>query len=275
QPKDAIANFQYYGEAELPHDVLESIQTSTTLELMLIAACRATVITHHYQTRGLRGGRVPEEASQRFNRGNVALLPQDPTLLSKVLPPSPSDMRGAVCVVFAGGAFRPTVEALRKFPPVLVSRSRVKSVIEWLISNNEWYAESGVTFSAQNLAALVAGGDDTGVLQGIEITHLRNDDDPGTESGLHDWSTLTADLVTETVAYIDGDCSERSRCAMKASALAHALKQKRFLVSRAGSELMNDNSPGFLSAVFPHLDPWGIGGFNHPARRCRERVRVP
>ncbi|KIO09043.1 hypothetical protein M404DRAFT_70971, partial [Pisolithus tinctorius Marx 270] len=104
--------------------------------------------------------------------GNVALLPQDPTSLSNVLPPSPSDMRGVVCMVFAGAAFHPSVEALRKFPPVLVSRSRVKSVIEWLISNNEWYAESGITFSAENLAALVVGGEDTGVLQGIEITHL-------------------------------------------------------------------------------------------------------
>ncbi|KIO08030.1 hypothetical protein M404DRAFT_77745, partial [Pisolithus tinctorius Marx 270] len=224
------------------------------------------------RTRGLRGGRIPEEASQCFNRGNVALLPQDPTSLSNVLPLLLSDMRRVVCVVFAGVAFRPSVEALRKFPLVLVSRSRVKSVIEWLISNNEWYVESGITFSAENLVALVMGGEDTGVLQGIEITHLHNDNDPGEESGCFDWSTLTADLVTETVAYIEGDCLERSWCAMKASALAHAMDQKKFLVSRAGFELMNDNSPGFLTAVFPHLDPWGIGGFNHPAQRPEQQI---
>ncbi|KIN96355.1 hypothetical protein M404DRAFT_77953, partial [Pisolithus tinctorius Marx 270] len=109
--------------------------------------------------------------------GNVALLPQDPSSLSNVLPPTASDLRGAVCVVFAGGTFRPSADALRKFPPVLVCKSRVKCIIEWLVSNNEWYSKNGITFSAENLAALVNGEEDTGVLQGVEITHLRDSDE--------------------------------------------------------------------------------------------------
>ncbi|KIN93903.1 hypothetical protein M404DRAFT_35596 [Pisolithus tinctorius Marx 270] len=238
---------------------------------MLVAACHTTVITHHYQTRGGHGGRVPEEASQWFNRGNVALLPQDPCSLTNILPPTQNDLRGVVCVVFAGGSFRPSPDTLRRFPPVLVSRSRVKCVIEWLISNNEWYSKSGITFSAENLAALIEGEEDEGVLQGIEITHLR-DDDTVDGSDRVDWSALTADLVTEMVAYIDGDRSERSRRSMKATVLAHVLNHKSFLVSRAGTELMNENSPAFLTAVFPHLDPWGIGGFNHPARRPDQQI---
>ncbi|KIN94901.1 hypothetical protein M404DRAFT_34605 [Pisolithus tinctorius Marx 270] len=229
QPKDAIANFQYFSEAELPHCVRQCMQACSALELMLVAACRATVITHHYQTRSGRGGRVPEEASQRFNRGNVALLPQDPCSLTNVLPPMQNDLQGAVCIVFAGGSFRPSLDTLRKFPPVLVSRSRVKCVIEWLISNNEWYSKSGITFSAENLAALIEGEEDEGVLQGIEITHLRNDDDTVDGSDHIDWTALTADLVMETVAYIDGDRSERSCRSMKATALAHVLNHKSFL----------------------------------------------
>ncbi|KIN97657.1 hypothetical protein M404DRAFT_159992, partial [Pisolithus tinctorius Marx 270] len=272
QPKDAIANFQYYGFDELPHDVRESIHAASALELMLVAACRATVVTHHYQTKGIRGGRVPEEASQRFNRGNVALLPQDPSALSNVLPPTQHDLRGAVCVVFAGGAFRPSADALQKFPLVLVSKSRVRCIIEWLISNNEWYMKEGITFSPENLASLVIGGDDVGVLQGIEITHLRDGDETADADVCVDWSTLASDLVTETVAYVDGDRSERLWHAMKAAALAHALNHKSFLVSRAGSELMNENSPTFLTAVFLHLDPWGIGNFNHPARQPDQRI---
>ncbi|KIO10508.1 hypothetical protein M404DRAFT_21439 [Pisolithus tinctorius Marx 270] len=196
----------------------------------------------------------------------------DPSSLSNVLPPTASDLRGAVCVVFAGGTFRPSADALRKFPPVLVCKSRVKCIIEWLVSNNEWYSKNGITFSAENLAALVNGEEDTGVLQGVEITHLRDSDESVDASDGSDWSAITADLVTETVAYIDGDRSERSRRAMKATALAHALDHKRFLVSRTGSELMNDNLPAFLTAVFPHLNPWGIGGFNHPARRPEQHI---
>lgn len=49
--------------------------------------------------------------------------------------------------------------------------------------------------------------------------------------------------------------------------LAHALQRKPFLVSHSGSTFMNDDSPCLLSALFPHLNPWGIGGFHHPARK--------
>ena len=55
-------------------------------------------------------------------------------------------------------------------------------------------------------------------------------------------------------------------------ALAHALQHKPFLVNRSGSTLVNDDSPCLLSALFPHLDPWGIGGFNHPA--CSGACRI-
>ncbi|KAI6152591.1 hypothetical protein BKA82DRAFT_168208, partial [Pisolithus tinctorius] len=155
QPKDAIANFQYYAVSELPNDVQQSIQTSSVVELILVTACHATIIIHHYQTRSVQGAHVPEEASQQFNRGNIALLPQDPSSLSNVLPPTMSDLQGAVCVVFAGGTFHPSADALWKFWPVLVSKLRVKCIIEWLVSNNEWYSKNGITFSAENLAALV------------------------------------------------------------------------------------------------------------------------
>ncbi|KIN94108.1 hypothetical protein M404DRAFT_412618, partial [Pisolithus tinctorius Marx 270] len=52
QPKDAIANFQYYGVSELPVDVKSALACASQFELQLIALARATVITHHYQTKG-------------------------------------------------------------------------------------------------------------------------------------------------------------------------------------------------------------------------------
>ncbi|KAI6147659.1 hypothetical protein BKA82DRAFT_4354838 [Pisolithus tinctorius] len=260
-----MANFQYHRDAELPLKVQESIQCASPLELMLVAASWATVITHHYQTKSIQGGHVPEEASQHFNRGNVTLLPQELTGLSDILPPMWSNLCGAVCMVFAGGAFCPTAEALHKFPPVLVIKSRVKSIIEWLISNNKWYMKKGIMFSEENLTSLVTSKEDTSVLWGIEITHLCNEDGLADANGSVDWSALVTDLVMESVAYTDGDHSECLWQAMKATALAHALSHKKFIVSCSGLELLNENSPGFLTMVFPHLDPWGIGGFNHPA----------
>lgn len=55
-------------------------------------------------------------ASQGFNRGNVAILLQDPgALRSSIVSPSLEDIEG---VVFAGGALRMTREAsLGRFPP--------------------------------------------------------------------------------------------------------------------------------------------------------------
>ena len=138
-PKDAIANFQYYGQSEIPANVRDAILTASPSELMLVALCRATVVTHHYQSKSVRGGRLPEEASQRYNRGNAAILPQDPGALHSVLPPPLRDIEGSVCVVFAGGQFTPTKESLKQFSPVLVSKQKVMCLIEWLIANNEWY----------------------------------------------------------------------------------------------------------------------------------------
>ena len=118
-PKDAIANFQYYGMSELPDNVREAILMASPFKVMLVALCHATVITHHYQSKSLRG-RLPDEASQCFNRGNVAVLPQDHGALRTILPPAVDDIEGSVCIVFAGGKFTPTRETLKRFPPVLI-----------------------------------------------------------------------------------------------------------------------------------------------------------
>ncbi|KAF8139058.1 hypothetical protein EV363DRAFT_1130185, partial [Boletus edulis] len=57
--------------------------------------------------------------SQRFNRGNVAILPQDPGPLRDVLPPDGDDVRDIVCVLFYGSGRKPTVDTLKRFGPVL------------------------------------------------------------------------------------------------------------------------------------------------------------
>jgi len=269
-PKDAIANFQYYGQSEMPANVRDTILTASPCELMLVALCRATVVTHHYQSKSVQGGRLPEETSQRYNRGNVAILPQDPGALRSVLPPPLSDIQGSVCVVFAGDQFMPMKEKLKQFAPVLVSKQKVMCLIEWLIANNEWYKSQGVRFSPENLSELVDGDDDRRVLRGIEIHHLPSEN--SAEEGVSvDWDRVTQQLVMENVAYTQGDHSYRSHRAMKATALAHALQQKPFLVSRSGTTMLNEDSPCLMSALFLHLDPWGIGDFHHPARSssCR------
>ena len=54
---------------------------------------------------------------------------------------------------------------------------------------------------------------------------------------------------------------------MKVHALAHAHDHKQFIHSHAGSNYLGDGDPGLMSYMFPHLDPWGTGGFHHPGQK--------
>ncbi|KAI6004793.1 hypothetical protein EDD15DRAFT_2128600, partial [Pisolithus albus] len=102
-------------------------------------------------------------AVQCYNRGNVAVLPQDPYTLCRVLPPSYNDLKDSVCIVFCGGKFSPTHQTLRHFQPVLVSKSNVRLLIDFFITNNSWYQQQSVQFSEDNLDDLISGVGDCGV----------------------------------------------------------------------------------------------------------------
>ena len=52
-PKDV----QYYGWSEIPDDVRDAIRTASPLEVMIVALCRAAVITHHYQSKSFQASR--------------------------------------------------------------------------------------------------------------------------------------------------------------------------------------------------------------------------
>ncbi|KAF8421884.1 hypothetical protein L210DRAFT_3390581, partial [Boletus edulis BED1] len=274
QPRFALANYLYYGIERLPSDVSEAFLSASPFERLLISRCRSTTVTHHYVRRGRRGGYVPEESSQRFNRGNVALFPQDPGALRDVLPPSPNDIRDTVCVLFSGGKKKPTAETLKNFAPVLVRKSKVAAMISFLLEQNEWYRATGVRFSQKNMDDLFApgeAGEDIGVLQSMEVDHVGDGDQVASEND-EDWVELQDDIVMDNVGYTLGDHSPRSRESMKAHALAYALDHRRFINSQAGTAFLGDSHPGLLAYLFPHLDPWGIGGFHHPGRTGTQRL---
>ncbi|KAG9310603.1 hypothetical protein JVU11DRAFT_9167 [Chiua virens] len=243
QPLFSLANFKYYARDRLPPEVAHAFDTASPFDLALISRCRASKVTHHFIRRGARGGYIPEESSQRFNRGNVAIFPQDINSLRNVLPPEPDDVRDALCVLSTGGGSKLTVESLKKFGPILNMRR--------LFPSADY-------------------GSDYGLLDCLQAEHSSG----GKESEIHefDWNDDQYAIVMDNVAYTLGDHSPQSRDMMKAHALAYALDQKRFIRSQAGSSFINDIDVGFLSYLFPHLDPWGIGGFNHPGRAKNQRI---
>ncbi|KAI6002584.1 hypothetical protein F5J12DRAFT_722846, partial [Pisolithus orientalis] len=81
----------------------------------------------------------------------ISILPQDVAGLQCVLPPSPQEVRDTFCVIFCRGKFHPSREAIAHFQLILLSRNIIKSIINFLITENEWYRISGVMFNCQNL----------------------------------------------------------------------------------------------------------------------------
>ncbi|KAG1856190.1 hypothetical protein C8R48DRAFT_749168 [Suillus tomentosus] len=248
QPVNSLANFQYYAHERLPP---------------LIP--RASQIVHHYAYKPSSGSHwTAEEASQRYNKGNVAVRAQDSTELRILLLPSPNELHDAMCV--------PTRETIKSLRPVMVTKSRVRQLIHFLLEHNPWYQHSGVCYSPENMDSLfdAADGDvDRGVPRALQICHLP---DNAEEESHIDYRVSETDvsqsndfdsnnIVMEAVGYTKGDHSSASREKMKLHALALVMDKKKFLLSRTSSQFVADNDPGLMSYLFPHLDPWDIGGF--------------
>ncbi|KAJ8481663.1 hypothetical protein ONZ51_g5834 [Trametes cubensis] len=116
---------------------------------------------------------------------------------------------------------------------------------------------------------------ETGVPCSIEIGHISYNDAvsaatanyvPNQDQGP---SESDDDLMMDTVGYTDNDDSPVSERDMMMKALSHCLGGHRFVQSQAGSRFIPDfENEELLTLLFPHLDPWNIGGF-HDKRRGR------
>ncbi|KZV60252.1 hypothetical protein PENSPDRAFT_678813 [Peniophora sp. CONT] len=139
-----------------------------------------------------------------------------------------------MCVIFIGGT-EPTWENITELHPVLVSRSRVQQL-----------AADGVRFSQMNLDALCPRerfrGDKGGKAPGVE---KQRDD--------------TAGFAQENESWVGRD--PMSRLAVQ-------------WCRQYKPQLFSERDHRLLSYLFPHLDPWGIGGFNNPLRKPENRISM-
>lgn len=156
----SLANFLYYGREEIPLSVSEAFCDASPFELTLISRACSSVITHHYSSKAGMSGLVGEEASQHFNCGNVGIFPQEPGQLCDKLSPSPDDVWDCICVLFTGGSQRPSVDMLKRFWPVLISRDKVTWMIKFLVEDNVWYVNDRVLYSPENMKVLFSPDDD-------------------------------------------------------------------------------------------------------------------
>ncbi|KAG2084536.1 uncharacterized protein F5147DRAFT_748796 [Suillus discolor] len=167
-----------------------------------------------------------------------------------------------MCVVFSGQKEWPSCDTVKQLRPILVTKSRVRILIEFLITNNPWYQKSGVAYSPRNMDSLFDNVDadvDCSVPATLEVCHLpRGGDTPDSTFDVPE-DDASEDIVMEAVGFTQGDHSSQSREKMKLHALAYVLDRKCFLLSRTGVSFIADNDPGLMSYLFPHIDPWDIG----------------
>ncbi|VDB96204.1 unnamed protein product [Peniophora sp. CBMAI 1063] len=282
QPLDAIANFQYYAYERLPPAVSKAFAESTLHERQLIAGCRASKITFLYTAGATPDRKVP----QGYVKGNVAILPQEVGKVSQLIPPAPDDTDYSICVVFIGGE-KPSLETISKLTPVLVSRSRVELLAKFLTERNMYYTDYGLRFSKENLDAMCASEQftgDCGVTTSVEIIHS------ATPSGAHravnaDYTKRADELKPEPGIRLEdllidavGFSDDTQTCTTSEPALTVAQewcrRRRPFLGVASDTRLFPERDPRMLTYVFPHLDPWGIGGFNNPRRSAKQRISL-
>ena len=289
-PRLSLANWLYYAHDELPEDVRRALKDSTPTERLLWGRARGSRLSYRFSEAKRRGSDEQFDAqqttasrsnawtSQRYVKGNILVMPQDSTHLNTALPPAVDVIRDTVCAVFVGKS-KPTRDTIGKFGPLLARKSRVKCVLNFLMCENPHYAcdTDFHGFSQRNLDSLFGPTSqdiDEGVPCAMEIGYIEdNEAIRSTVSGYTereidvDSPPEDGELVMENVGYTCGDQSPVAYREMKMKALSHCLSGGRFIRSQAGDKFVPDfENPSLLTWMFPHLDPWGIGGFHEPSR---------
>ncbi|OJT09408.1 hypothetical protein TRAPUB_14111 [Trametes pubescens] len=287
-PLYALANWLYYGYERLPDPVREAFTRSTQMERILIARARSSKVSFKFcdVVGHVMYGSAPQ-LSQGCVKGNVAIHPQNTAQLSTVLPPSFDVLRDTVCAVFVGKT-KPSKDVIRKLKPILVKKSRVKTMIDFLLAHNPKYMVSS-TFAGYSQANMdnlfehsrTSGDED--VLAAMEMGHIQVNDavEGATNDGYVPGAagpdpTDTETLLMENVGYTDHDGTlALNPRDMALEAVSHCLRGHTFLKVQAGSRFIPDfENPSLLTWLFPHLDPWGIGGFFHEGRSRGHRLSL-
>ncbi|KAJ7088870.1 hypothetical protein B0H15DRAFT_763245, partial [Mycena belliarum] len=272
QPLDVLANFQYLALDELPAEAKAAFEKASLYDLMMVSRSRATRITHLFCDKP--SGRNQDKIrafSQGYSKGNVAIFAQDVASVRPMLPPPRSEINEAMCALFVGPSSAPTRENIKDLRPVLVSKTRITAMLDFLFSKNAHYMTADVEYSPTNLSDLYPEDCDEAVPIAIEICCLPDAPSVVPESYADrgdsrptyvDVDTDDGTVVVEAVGYTVGEHTPQDHRRMKAAAVTWCLDKKSFVKLQTGSKFITDKDPGLLTFTFPALDPWGIGGFH-------------
>ncbi|KZT59319.1 hypothetical protein CALCODRAFT_413126, partial [Calocera cornea HHB12733] len=286
-PALALCNRFYYGYEHLGEEVGLAFQEATYVDLRLVARYSASNICFAYKDDPLKDGLFRNHVSggQRFCRGNTVILPRDHLKMESVLPPPVDVLKTAFTTVFAASQSLDE-KAIRALAPLKASSTRVRCLLKFLVQNNPAYREGAVgegpvEVSEENITSIFGSetlGDMLLSAEGflppcIEIGHLKtmSHDMESDVAGRNEFEVdhINGDtFYMDACGFIKGDISSEKYRSMKAECLQHCLSGKSFLVSRSGAIPVSDRGNHLLlGGLFPHLDPFNLGGFDHPERR--------
>ncbi|EGN91760.1 hypothetical protein SERLA73DRAFT_80146 [Serpula lacrymans var. lacrymans S7.3] len=156
--------------------------------------------------------------------------------------PLPKDkIEEAVCALFVGADTPVSGENIANLHPILVSKRRVCTLLDFLVHRNLWYRSAGVRIGKSNLNDLYAGDKDSDFLSAVNLNFLAAE--ANSNAGVADY-TDCADLeltviegsppehIIEAVGYTSSNVSPSSYWLMKATALTSCLDGKHFLQLR-------------------------------------------
>lgn len=238
QPKNSLANWHYSGFGELPIEVQNSFKESSMFDLMMVARCRATRITQLYSNKkGDANYKGDASESQRYDRGNVSVIPQDSVALRPLLPPDGDEIKTTMAALFTGSNQKPTFDNISKLSPVLVSKKRIRTILDFLLTRNMWYQNSGTVFSEANYNNLFSDKDadkEEAVPKAVDLCWLPPNNHGESEGGTADYTDRneysrddsSSDVVMEAVGYTERDRTPQNYRIMRASALAWCLARK-------------------------------------------------
>ena len=180
--------------------------------------------------------------------------------------------------MFVSSGCTATKANIERLGPVLVNKGVVRTLANFLVQHNPWY-RSTVTVNEGNIVDLYEGAMERALPDAIDIAYLntqsllneQQDYRPAYIDKFRDEGVIDS-LAIDAVGYTAGDHSLCNFRQMKAATLAHCLDGHRFVRVQSGTAVVNEQDPAFMTWTFPQLDPFGIGGFNHPDRREHNKL---
>ncbi|KAH7931394.1 hypothetical protein BV22DRAFT_1101301 [Leucogyrophana mollusca] len=209
---------------------------------------------------------------QRGMKGHVIIYPQQPSRLMEVLPPSIEDVVTPICVIFVG-AKPPTDEWLRtKARPLVVRKERVRAALIWLQQHNPYYKDVEINHVVLDglqqeqilpvhVEHILPGQADDALTSRYDALDAKLDEARSVSNG------RPGELPFQNVVIADVDGNAPSN-QLRAAALRHVKRQGGgyMEIPHGGSPVNEFLNTSLFPMIYPTLYPYGIGGFENPAR---------